>query len=156
LKNRSAEIRLDGKLLQKYASEPLVEILKFYRLLVFAWWSGNGDMHLKNFSLLVDEQGLVRLTPAYDLVCTRLVIANDPLALSVMGKKDNIDRKVWLKFAEYCRLPERIASRVLDAQAAAVTEAASLIDRCFLPAEHKAQYRQLIEERSAQLTPTAE
>lgn len=139
------------KLLRKFASEPLVEILKFYRLLVFAWWSGNGDMHLKNFSLLVDEAGLVRLTPAYDLVCTRLVIENDPLALPVMGKKDNIGRGLWLKFAEYCQLSERIASRVLDAQSGALTKAIPLLDRCFLPAELKAQYQQLIEERSTKL-----
>ena len=104
----------------------------------------------------MDEQGLVRLTPAYDLVCTRLVIANDPLALPVMGKKDNIDGSLWLKFAEYCQLPERIAARVLDAQAAALPAAATLLDHCFLPAEQKAQYRQLIEARSAKLNSSGE
>ncbi|MBK8270663.1 MAG: HipA domain-containing protein [Planctomycetes bacterium] len=77
------------RLLRKYATEPLIEVLKLYRLLVFTWWSGNGDMHLKNFSLFTDQQGIMRLTPAYDLVSTRLVIPNDPLALSVVGKKRN-------------------------------------------------------------------
>jgi serine/threonine-protein kinase HipA len=139
------------KLLRRFASEPLIEIQKLYRLLVFVWWSGNGDMHLKNFSLLVDEQGVTRLTPAYDLVCTRLVIPNDPLALSILGKKDNLDRKHWLAFANYCQLPEKAAARLLEAQAAALPEAVSLLERCFLPPEQKAQYRQLLEERSAKL-----
>lgn len=139
------------KLLRRFATEPLIEIQKLYRLLVFVWWSGNGDMHLKNFSLLVDEQGVIRLTPAYDLVCTRLVIPNDPLALSILGKKDNLDRKHWLAFAEYCQLPEKAAARVLDAQASALPESLRLIDRCILPAEQKEQYLQLLEERTAQL-----
>ena len=45
-----------------------VELLKLYRLLLFDWWSGNGDMHLKNFSLLTGKDGRHRLSPAYDLV----------------------------------------------------------------------------------------
>ena len=41
--------------------------------MAFCWWTGNGDMHLKNFSLLTGPDGTVRLSPAYDLFCTRLV-----------------------------------------------------------------------------------
>jgi serine/threonine-protein kinase HipA len=137
-----------AKLLHKYATEPLIEILKFYRLLVFTWWSGNGDMHLKNFSLLVDENGFVRLTPAYDLLCTRLVITDDQLALPVCGKKDNLRRNLWLEFAKYCQLSERSAARVLRQQADALPEALDLINRSFLPDEMKTSYRQLVEERS--------
>lgn len=139
------------RLLRKYASEPLIEILKLYRLLVFAWWSGNGDMHLKNFSLLADQQGLMRLTPAYDLVCTQLVIANDPLALPVTGKKDGLDRDDWLNFARYCQLPDKTAARVLETQASALDAATALIDRSFLSAEQKEQYRQQITDRSRSL-----
>lgn len=139
------------KLLRRFATEPLIEIQKLYRLLVFAWWSGNGDMHLKNLSLLVDEQGVIRLTPAYDLVCTRLVIPNEPLALPILGKKDNLDRKHWLAFAKYCQLPERAAVRILDAQTATLPEALRLIERGFLPTEQKEDYRQLLAERTARL-----
>jgi serine/threonine-protein kinase HipA len=139
------------KLLQKYASEPLVEILKLYRLLVFAWWSGNGDMHLKNFSLLTDEQGVTRLTPAYDLICTRLVIPGDTLALPICGKKDNLKRDLWLKFAEYCQLSERAAARVLKRQADALAPALNLIDRSFLTADMRSAYRDMVEARTAHI-----
>ncbi len=139
------------KLAQRFASEPLIATLALYRLLVFTWWSGNGDMHLKNFSLLTDEQETIRLTPAYDLLCTRLVIPNDPLALPVCGKKDNLDRDTWLEFAKYARLSDKAASRVLDRQSAVKTDATALVDRSFLPAEMKTQYRSLIDERTKQL-----
>ena len=108
-------------------------------------------MHLKNFSLIVDEQGITRLTPAYDLLRTRLVIPNDPLALAIMGKKDNLDRTDWLGFAERCRLPEKTAQGVLDKQASLLGEARDLIERSFLSSEMKTQYQGLIDERTARL-----
>jgi serine/threonine-protein kinase HipA len=120
-------------------------------LMVFAWWSGNGDMHLKNFSVFTDAQGVVQLTPAYDLVCTRLVIANDPLALPITGKRDNLDRDDWLKFAEYCRLPAKTAQRVLETQRSVTDAAAELIDRCFLPTDLKLVLKELTAVRSVQL-----
>ena len=137
------------KLVRKYAPEAPIEILKLYRLLVFTWWSGNGDMHLKNFSLLAGEDGIHRLTPAYDLVCTRLVIPDDPLALPLGGKKDKLRRGDWRRFAEYCRLPEKVASQVLDKQASVTDEATAIIDRSFLPEDQKKDYKALITERSA-------
>jgi len=139
------------RLLRKYATEPLIEILKLYRLLVFGWWSGNGDMHLKNLSMLVDPQGIMRLTPAYDLVSTRLVIPNDPLALPVVGKKSNLTRNTWLEFAAYCGIPAKTAVRVFEKQSMIVAAATDLVDACFLPVEQKAALKSLIGDRSVSL-----
>jgi serine/threonine-protein kinase HipA len=147
-----ASAELCVKLVRKYTDEPPAELLKLYRLLLFAWWSGNGDMHLKNFSLLTGEDGITRLTPAYDLVCTRLVIPDDPLALPLQGKKDNLRRGVWRRFAEYCGLPEKVAQRVLDKQASVLEHATVLIDRSFLPDEQKQSLKQLIAERSESIS----
>ncbi len=157
LAERSPKEKYEGsgelcvKLLRKYATEPPVELLKLYRLLLFVWWSGNGDMHLKNFSLMAGQDGIMRFTPAYDLVCTRLVIPKDTLALPILGKKDNLQRGAWRKFAEYCQLPPRAAERVLDKQTSILDEALQLIDRSFLPTDQKTSYRSLIEERTAKL-----
>jgi serine/threonine-protein kinase HipA len=136
------------KLLRKYADEPPVEILKLYRLLLFTWWTANGDMHLKNFSLLTGEDRITRLTPAYDLVCTRLVIPDDQLAIPLQGKRDNLRRGAWQRFAEYCGLPEKVALRVLDKQVSVLADASRLIERSFLPDEQKASYLRVIAERT--------
>jgi serine/threonine-protein kinase HipA len=157
LAEKSPKEKYDGsaelcvRLLRKFADEPLIEILKLYRLLVFTWWSGNGDMHLKNFSLFADPQGILRLTPAYDLLSTRLVIPNDTLALPIQGKKDKLRRTDWLGFATYCGVPDMTAVRILEKQAAVLTKAAALIDRSFLPSDQQREYRQLISDRSAEL-----
>ena len=95
-----ASAELCARLVRRFATEPLVELLKLYRLLVFSWWTGNGDMHLKNFSLLGAADGTQRLAPAYDQLSTRLVIPNDDLALPVVGKKSNLSRAAWLEYAD--------------------------------------------------------
>lgn len=48
---------------------------------------GNGDAHAKNFSLLHDRGGALRLAPLYDLLCT-LMYGDDRLAMYV----DNVHR----------------------------------------------------------------
>jgi len=139
------------RIIQQYASEPLIELMKLYRLLLFSWWSGNGDMHLKNFSLLSGEDDITRLTPAYDLVSTHLVIPGDPLALPVGGKKANLVRSDWLGLADYCDLPRTIAERMLGEQADATGQAVIQVERSFLPPDQKDAYLALIRERTRQL-----
>lgn len=160
LAEKSPKEKYDGsaelcvKVLRRFTTEPPIEILKLYRLLVFSWWTGNGDMHLKNFSLFADSPGpasIIRLTPAYDLVCTRLVIPDDTLALPIAGKKDNLNHGSWMKFAKYCELPEKTALRVLEKQASILAKSLELLDRSFLPAEQKEQFKKLISDRTRKL-----
>jgi serine/threonine-protein kinase HipA len=144
------------RIVRRFASAPGVDAAKLFRLMVFAWWTGNGDMHLKNFSLLRGEDGNYRLSPAYDLLCTRLVIADDLLALSVGGNKRNVTRKQWMTYAAYSKVPPRAAGRVLDEIAAAIEDATAMIERSALPAEMRRDYAALIRTRASLLaSPTA-
>lgn len=137
------------KIVRRYVSEPSVELLRLYTLLLFVWWSGNGDMHLKNFSLLTDANRFTRLTPAYDLVCTRLLIPDDPLALPLLGRHQHLRRGHWLQFAEYCGIPEKAARRVLDRQCSALLASLELIHRSFLPPEQQQEYAAIIATNTA-------
>lgn len=158
LAEKSPKEKYDGsaelcvRLLRQYATEPLIETVKLFRQLVFCWWTGNGDVHLKNLSLLVDDEGVVRLTPAYDLVCTRLVIPDDVFALPVGGNREHLTRGRWQRFAEYCRIPRKVANRILDEQAAVTNEACELVQRSFLPSDMKSVFQTLLRERAAGLT----
>ena len=136
---------LCARLINKYASEPPLEMRKLFEQLLFSWWVGNGDLHLKNLSLYVDDEGIVKLTPAYDLVATRLVIADDELAMPVSGRKEKLKRTTWRKFARYCELPERVFESVLARQIAALPKALELVERAYLR-------KYMREELSAHLT----
>lgn len=70
-----------GYLIQQYVAAWKVEIEKYFSLVVFNFLFSNGDAHLKNFSLLESSGGDFLLSPAYDLVNTRLHINDGPFAL---------------------------------------------------------------------------
>ncbi len=142
---------LCARLVHRFASEPLVEALKLFRRVVFTWWSGNGDMHLKNFSLLRSAEGLYRLSPAYDLLCTSLVVRDEQLALAVGGNKRDVTSRQWLEYAAYCKLTEKAAVRVLSEVRDTLEPALRLIGRSRLPAEMQEGYSALLRERSAAL-----
>ena len=135
------------RILRKYASEPLIEIRKLFKMLLFSWWVSNGDQHFKNFSLLRTPEGRWRLTPAYDLLCTRLALPSDrDLALPICGKRSNLSKRLWLDFAKYSQIPERAAVRLLDEQIAALEPALGLIEASFLPDDLKTQYQDIVRQ----------
>lgn len=139
------------KLIRKYASETLIDVQRLFRLVVFAWWSGNGDMHAKNFTLLSTETGIRRLSPAYDLVCTRLVIPEDDLALSIAGKKSRFRRSDWMGFGKWCGLPEKAVASVLERFSQRVDDAKTLVTRCYLPEEAKSELTALLGKNTLAL-----
>jgi serine/threonine-protein kinase HipA len=133
------------RLLRKYASEPLIEVWKLYRLLLFAWWTGNSDLHLKNISILTTTDGVRRLSPAYDLVCTRIFLPDDDrLAIPIGGRDKNFTRRRWLEFAEYCAIPEKAAVRLLSEQIEALSPAKTLIGDSFVRDEAKAVLEEIL------------
>ena len=68
-------------IMKKYLPAYRVEAIKLFRLLIFNYLFSNGDAHLKNFSLLETPLGDFRLSPAYDLLNTRLHIDDADFAL---------------------------------------------------------------------------
>jgi serine/threonine-protein kinase HipA len=83
--------------------------IEFVRRLAFAAIIGNGDMHLKNWSVFYPGEGRrPELAPVYDVLSTVPYIPRDGMALSLAGEKSfkalTPDR--WRNFANRCRLPE--------------------------------------------------
>jgi serine/threonine-protein kinase HipA len=70
-----------GALIRQYVPAWRIEIEKYFSLVVFNYLFSNGDAHLKNFSLLESESGDYFLSPAYDLVNTRIHVDDTDFAL---------------------------------------------------------------------------
>ncbi len=129
-----------AKLVAKFCDEPLIETLKLFRLFVFSWWVGNGDLHLKNIAILSEKNGHTRLSPCYDLLSTRLVIPDDQFALTVGGKRNGLTEKSWLLFAENAGIPEKAAKRVLRRPAECLDNALALVESSALEKSLKEGY----------------
>jgi serine/threonine-protein kinase HipA len=82
----------------------------FIRRLTFTIMTGNGDMHLKNWSLLYPDGKTPELSPAYDLLSTIPYIPSDGLALKLADTKDmqSIDIAHFRKLAEKAQVPEHL------------------------------------------------
>ena len=137
------------RLLRQFASEPPLSILALYRLLLFNWCVGNGDLHLKNLSLLTTTDGIRRLSPAYELVNTKLVIPDDQLALPIAGKRSNLRREDWIEFGRYCQIPKRAIERVISTQTGAMDEMHGALRNSFLSTPLKARYLEIVRENLA-------
>lgn len=71
-----------GALIRKNVVAWRVEIEKYFSLVVFNYLFSNGDAHLKNFSLLESSKGDYLLSPAYDLLNTKIHVADTDFALN--------------------------------------------------------------------------
>lgn len=102
-----------AKVIKKYASNPGLDLINFFEVVVFSFLTGNNDMHLKNFSLIKKQHYM--LCPAYDLVASELVIEGDEedLALTLNGKKRKLNRKDFEIAMEKSGLDTKVISNIL-------------------------------------------
>lgn len=70
-----------GLLIQRFVPAWRVEVEKYFVLILFNFLFGNGDAHMKNFGLLETSQGDFMLSPAYDLLNTRIHVDDTDFAL---------------------------------------------------------------------------
>ncbi len=61
-----------AELVRRYSSQPAVDLRQLVRWVFFNLYTGNNDSHAKNLSVYYLPGQGVRLTPFYDLMCTRL------------------------------------------------------------------------------------
>lgn len=142
-----------AQLVDQFCTFPAIEKPKLAKRLLFCFLTGNEDMHLKNFSIWVRD-GVVSLTPAYDLLNSTLVLENarEESALPLHGKK-KLTKKLWLNY--FCQ--ERL--KLTDSQVAIIVQDfkevlptySELIGRSFLSEERKSKYREILFARAKRL-----
>ncbi len=84
-----------GLLIQKFVPAWRVEVERYFALVVFNFLFSNGDAHLKNFSLMESANGDYLLSPAYDLLNTRLHVADSDFALDTGLFADGYQSEVF-------------------------------------------------------------
>ncbi|MGH8879971.1 MAG: type II toxin-antitoxin system HipA family toxin, partial [Stackebrandtia sp.] len=107
---------------------PVIAAHNLYLQFVFAWLTGNGDLHAKNIGVLRSVKGMWSIAPIYDIPCT-LIYDDDSMALPINGRTRKLRSRDWEAFEESIGLRPRAAAR---ARALAV-RAASALDWTALP-----------------------
>tara|TARA_A100001391_G_scaffold201871_2_gene189953 strand:- start:6777 stop:8045 length:1269 start_codon:yes stop_codon:yes gene_type:complete len=85
-KYRGANYAQIGRVLYQYSGDGLADVQQLARRLLVNILLANGDAHLKNWSLLYQDQITPRLSPAYDIVTTRVYIEEERQFALNLGK----------------------------------------------------------------------
>jgi serine/threonine-protein kinase HipA len=152
-----------AELIKRYVPAATVELMNFYRMVVFNYLFANGDAHLKNFALMESEQGDYLLAPAYDLLCTALHINDPSLALHHGLYEGDVEEPSYLKYGTYTRqsfmvfaekigITGTIAASIIDDSMNSQHLATEMVQRSFLSAGSKKKYLEIISERFRRFT----
>ena len=143
--------------IRKYVSSWMVDMERFFNLVVFNYIYGNGDDHFKNFSLIRQGEEY-RLAPAYDLLNTRLHMHGDDFGLDGglslnMFRSDEYNRTGHPCRADFDQFASLIgivpvrSAKILDRYMTVPEETLSLLHESFLPEKMQRSYLRIVKER---------
>jgi len=98
-----------GRGLKRISSAPGYDTQLLFERAVLNFILGNGDAHLKNYSISYKGDNR-RLSPAYDIVCSRLAIPDEreESAININGKKNRLLRQDFDQLADYLNVPIKV------------------------------------------------
>lgn len=141
-----------AKIIKQYSSRVGIDMAEFYIRLVFCFIVGNSDMHLKNFSLIETAEGSGEyvLSPAYDLlpVNANMPADKEQFALAMNGKKMNIRKGDFLKFADTCGIARQTAEKLIENLVKLTPKWIAMCENSLLPDELKDRLKKIITERT--------
>lgn len=141
-----------AKIIKQYSSRVGIDMAEFYIRLVFCFIVGNSDMHLKNFSLIETAEGSGEyvLSPAYDLlpVNANMPADKEQFALAMNGKKMNIRKGDFLKFADTCGITRQTAEKLIENLVKLTPKWIDMCENSLLPDKLKDRLKKIITERT--------
>lgn len=154
-KYRGAYIQL-AETIKRYSATPMLDVQRFWEIVLFSWLTGNSDMHCKNFSLIEKDDRGYQLSPAYDLLAVQLTGINDKdeLAMPLVGYgvNDNetlsgFNRSSFVQAMVASGIAEGVAVKIIDKIISRTGKWDDVIDSSFLKDELKSRYKSLVAER---------
>ena len=148
-----------AEVIHKYVKATLVDIRRFFRIILFNFVTLNDDAHLKNFSL-IERNGEYRLSPAYDLINTSLQLMNPHIFALDKGlfkegmafsDTHTISRSDFEEFGKRIGLPIKVIKQEIDMFAAEQPLVKELLGRSFLSPSLQKQYWMAFDYRRKML-----
>jgi len=110
-----ASLEKVGKTILNFSRRPYLDLIEFFLRTLFCFITGNGDMHIKNWSLISDRDGNYHFSPCYDLICSKLYLpGEDESALILNGKRNRITKLDFNRLAEYLKIDKKAYNNVFS------------------------------------------
>lgn len=148
-----------AEVIHRYVKATLIDIRRFFRIILFNFVTLNDDAHLKNFSL-IERNGEYRLSPAYDLINTSLQLMNPHIFALDKGlfkegmafsDTHTISRSDFEEFGKRIGLPIKVIKQEIDMFAAEQPLVKELLGRSFLSPSLQKQYWMALDYRRKML-----
>ena len=143
------------ELLKKYVPAYPIEAIKLFKLLLFNYLISNGDAHFKNFSLIETALGDFKLSPAYDLLNSRIHIEDRDFALDDgLLPPDISEGKVkeqFFKLAKIAGISKNQSAKVFENITTNEDKVLALINLSYLDEKTKRNYIQAYQTRLKKL-----
>lgn len=143
------------ELLKKYTPAYQIEAIKLLKLIAFNYLFSNGDAHFKNFSLIETPAGDFKLSPAYDLLNSRIHIEDNDFALEQGLLPPNLNkgkvREQLYKLGELAGIMEKQIDLFLKITTSNSEKIEQLINASFLNDKTKKNFLQAYQTRLKKL-----
>ena len=143
-------------ILKNYVSAYKVESIKLFKLILFNYLISNGDAHFKNFSLIETALGDYKLSPAYDLLNSRIHIEDKDFALEngllPLDKTAGTIKEQFHTLGKLAEISESQISKVFNNITSNTSSVLTLIDASFLKEKIKRNYTQEYQTKLKRLT----
>lgn len=149
-----------AEVIHRYVKAALVDIRRFFRVILFNFVTLNDDAHLKNFSL-IERDGEYRLAPAYDLINTSLQLRDARIFALDKGlfkegmtftDTRTICRSDFEEFGKRIGLPAKVIKQEIDRFTAEQPLVKELLERSFLSPSLQKQYWMAFDYRRKMLS----
>ena len=141
--------------IKRYSSVPMLDVQRFWELVLFSWMTGNSDMHCKNFSLIDAGNGEYVLSPAYDLLAVLLADPADTeemaMSFSVGGEKSGFNRNTFMTAFVESGISVARSEKMIEKMKTYLPKWKELISQSFLPEKMKVEYYRLLDKRNSAL-----
>ncbi len=145
-----------AEVIKKFTSAGIIQLERYFNIILFNYIFSNGDAHLKNFSLLESEQGDFVLSPLYDALSTSIHFPNEArTALDLFENYETDSFKVngfytrddFLEFGKRLNIKENRLLKFIEIYLQKKDEVLLMIGKSFLSDKAKNAYIDLFEDR---------
>ncbi|HYX32026.1 MAG TPA: HipA domain-containing protein, partial [Oligoflexus sp.] len=144
-----------AQIITQHTQSPAIELADFFRRVLFCFVTGNGDMHLKNWSVFRDAKSeYQKLSPLYDHLNIRACYPQESveMVLSVNGKQKDLTIHDFTAFATSIGINEKYRKACFTGVSRWSTTIEAFLERSLLSPDMKSRYRDVVRQRVSRLT----
>ncbi|MDD5657932.1 MAG: HipA domain-containing protein [Elusimicrobia bacterium] len=136
-----------GKAIRTHATNVGLDSIDFFERVLFCFLTGNGDMHLKNWALVMRGK-IIALAPCYDLVCSKIYLTRETeSALTIAGKNDKLKRSDFETLAKNLGIDAKALENIFEKFHGAQARLREAVGRSELPIHLKRDFDDVIKAR---------